>query len=104
MPFFCAAVVSAATSPGPPPWLSMVRPPQNLNLPSTLKAWAPDGCKPHALGPHPAQRLAALSDEHFAQLRIGAVLGDAIHVIEELIFGIRTKVRLGDLLLGEVRH
>src|SRR5262249_9757380 len=64
----------------------------------------PDGCESHALGAHPAQGLAAVSDQHFGQLRIGAELGDAIHVIEELILGIRTKVGLGDLLFGEVRH
>src|SRR5262249_58202043 len=65
---------------------------------------APDGCEPHPFGPHPAQRLAALSDQRFGQLWIGAVLSDAIHVVEELILGIRTKIGLGDLLLGEIRH
>src|SRR5262249_41840849 len=64
----------------------------------------PDGREPHALGAHPAQRLAALPDQHFGQLRIGAVLGDAIHIVEELILGIGAKVGLGDLLLGQIGH
>ena len=41
MPRFFAAAVSASTRPGPPPQASTVRPPQNLNLPSTLKACRP---------------------------------------------------------------
>ena len=41
MPAFLAIAVSEATRPGPPPWLSMVRPPQNLNRPSTLNACRP---------------------------------------------------------------
>ena len=39
--FLRAASVKAATRPGPPPDASTVSPPQNLNLPSTLKACRP---------------------------------------------------------------
>ena len=41
MPRFAAISCSESTSPGPPPQASTVSPPQNLNLPSTLKAWRP---------------------------------------------------------------
>src|SRR5437764_149796 len=38
MPSRSAALCSASTRPGPPPEASTVSPPQNLNLPPTLKA------------------------------------------------------------------
>ena len=105
MPFFLAAAVSEATRPGPPPWLSMVRPPQNLNRPSTLNACRPQiGAKRTPLSRIQRSVGAALLDQHLDQLGVGAVLGDAVHVVEELVLGIGAEVGLGDLLLGEVRH
>ena len=65
---------------------------------------APDRREAHALAPHPAQRRPALLHQHLDQLRIGAVLGDAVHVVEELVLGIGAEVGLGDLLLGQVGH
>ena len=35
------AANNISTSPGPPPQASTARPPQNVNLPSTLNAWRP---------------------------------------------------------------
>jgi hypothetical protein len=70
-----AAAVSEATRPGPPPWLSMVRPPPELEPAIDLERLpAPDGREAHALAPHPAQRVAALLDQHLDQFRIGAIL------------------------------
>ena len=40
-PARAAAACSESTRPGPPPAASTVTPPQNLNLPPTLKAWRP---------------------------------------------------------------
>ena len=40
-PAFTAALCSRSTRPGPPPHASTARPPQNLYLPFTLKAWRP---------------------------------------------------------------
>ena len=65
---------------------------------------APDRREPHALAAHPAQGVAALLDQHLDQLRIGAILRDAVHVVEELVLGVGAEVGLGDLLLGQIRH
>ena len=105
MPFFFAAAVSEATRPGPPPWLSMVRPPQNLNRPSTLKACRPQiGAKrtPLPFIQRSVSRLFLTSTSD--QLRVGAVFGDPVHVVEELVLGIGAEIGLGDLLLRQVGH
>ena len=65
---------------------------------------SPDRREAHALGAHPAQRLAAPLDENLDEIGVGAILGDAIHVVEELVLGVGAEVRLRDLVRGEVRH
>ena len=104
-PFFLAAAVRPSTSPGPPPTDSTVSPPQNLNLPSTLKAWRPKiGAKrmPLARIHSMVSRLRVTSS--LAQLGVGAVLGDAAHVVEELLLGVGAEIGVLDLLVGQVGH
>ena len=43
-------------------------------------------------------------DQNLAQIGIGAIFGDAAHVVEEFLLGVGTEVGLGDLLIGQVRH
>src|SRR5262249_61226401 len=57
-----------------------------------------------ALALHPAHRVLTARDEQFAQIGIGAIFGDASHIIEELVFGVGTEVGIGDLFVGQVGH
>ena len=43
-------------------------------------------------------------DQNLAQIRIGAVFGHAVHVVEEVLFRVGTEVGLADLLVGQIRH
>ena len=45
-----------------------------------------------------------LPHQDLEQLGIGAVLGDAAHVVEELVLGVGAEIGDGDLVLGEVGH
>ena len=56
----------------------------------------------HALLAHPHHRFEAAADEDFAQVRIGAVVGDAAHVVEVLVFGIRAVVADLAFFVGDV--
>ena len=51
-----------------------------------------------ALASHPAHRVLAARDQEFAQIRIGAILGDAAHIVEEFVLGISAEVGVGDFL------
>ena len=53
---------------------------------------------------HPAHGVAAARHQQLAQIRVGAIFGDAAHVVEELVLRVGAEVRVGDLLLGEVGH
>ena len=65
---------------------------------------SPDRHEAHALVAQPQHgRLAAL-DQDLAQVGIGAVFGDAAHVVEEFLLGVGAEVGFGDLLVGQVRH
>ena len=57
-----------------------------------------------ALLAHPEHRLARAAHQRLAHVRVGPVLGDAPHVIEELIFGVGAEVGDGSLFLREVGH
>jgi len=65
---------------------------------------SPDRHEADALVAHPQHgRLAAL-DQNFAQVGIGAIFGDAAHVVEKLFLGVGAEVGLRNLLVGEIRH
>ena len=65
---------------------------------------APDRHEAHALALHPAHRRAAAGDQQFAELRVGPILGDPAHVVEELAFGVGSEIGVGDFAVGEVGH
>ena len=65
---------------------------------------APDRIELHALAVQPAHRVARAADQAVAQFAVGAVLGDAEHVVVELVLGVGAEVGAVDLVLGEVRH
>ena len=65
---------------------------------------APDRREPHALALQPAHAVARAVDEPLAQLAVGAVVGDAEHVVEELVGRISAEVALRDLLRRKVGH
>src|SRR6516162_145414 len=52
----------------------------------------------------PAECIEAAGDQKLDEIGIGAVLGDARHVIEELLAGIGAEIGGRDFLLGEIRH
>ena len=60
--------------------------------------------KADALTLHPAHRVLAACYEQLAQIGIGAILRNAAHIVEELVFGVSAEIRVGDLFVGEVRH
>ena len=64
---------------------------------------APGRGEAHALLAHPLHRGKALLDQELGQVGIAAVLGDARHVVEELLFGVGAEVGARDLLVAEVR-
>jgi len=65
---------------------------------------SPDRHEADTFVTHPQHgRLAAL-DQNFAQVRIGAIFGDAAHVVEKLFLGVGAEVGLRHLLVGEIRH
>ena len=81
------------------------QPAPELEFPVDLERLPPvDRHEAHALFAHPADGGKALPDQHFAEVRIGAVLGHAEHVIEKLVFGVGAEIRRLDLRLGQVRH
>ncbi len=65
---------------------------------------AVDRNKPHALLAHPVERVEALGDQQLDQIGIGAVLGNARHVVEELIGGVGAKIRGLDFGRREIGH
>ena len=65
---------------------------------------APDRHEAHALVAHPQHGGLAVLDQHLAQIGIGAVFGDAAHVVEELLLGVGAEVGLRHLLIRQVGH
>ena len=53
---------------------------------------------------HPAHRVLAARDQKFAQVRVGAIFGDATHVVEEFVLGISAEVGIGDFLICQIGH
>ena len=90
---FFRRAMSWSTRPRPPPTAANVAPPQNVNLPSTLKAWRPNcGRKRTPCSRMPVHRGVALLDQDFAQIRIRAVLRDPRHVVEEGLLGVAAEI------------
>ena len=65
---------------------------------------APDRVELHALPMQPAHRVARATHQAVAQVAVGPVVGDAEHVVIELVGGVGAEVGALDLLLGQVRH
>ena len=58
----------------------------------------------HPLGGHPAHRRIAAPHQHFGEVGIGPVFGDACHIGQELLFGIAAVVVRRGLRVGHVGH
>ncbi len=56
----------------------------------------------YALIAHPEHRLLAALDQDFAEIRVGAVLRDPRHVVEEIGLGVAAEIADTHLLVGEV--
>ena len=65
---------------------------------------APDRHEAHALVVHPQHGFLAAGDQNLAQVGIGAVFGNAAHVVEEFLLRVGAEVGFGDFLVGQVRH
>ena len=79
------------------------RPAPELELAIDPKGLAAEiGHEAHTLVPHPAQRLAAAAHQDLAKIGIGAILGDAGHVVEEIILGISPEIGARDLFRRQV--
>ncbi len=63
-----------------------------------------DGHEAQTVGPQPHERRLAAAHQQFHEIGIGAVLRDARHVVEELVFRIRTEVGARDFLIRQVGH
>ncbi len=60
------------------------------------------GLELHAVGVHPAHHRVAVAHQDFAQVGVGAVQGDARHVVEEICFGVRAEIGVRNFIGGEV--
>ena len=65
---------------------------------------AVDRNETHTLVAHPAERIEASGDQELDQIRVGAVLRHARHVVEKLLLGIGAEIGGRDLLFGQIRH
>ncbi len=63
-----------------------------------------DRNEPHALVAHPIERIEALGDEKFDQVRIGAILRHPRHVVVKLIGRIGAEIGGLDFRGREIRH
>jgi hypothetical protein len=55
----------------------------------------------HALARHPLRGTEAAAHQNFSELRIGAVLRQGEHIIEELLFGVGSEIDALELFLRE---
>src|SRR3989304_4858940 len=97
----CAAIVcSDSTRPTPPPLAR--EPPPELDPAVDLERLSSVGREePDTLAAHPNDRVERLTDEHFDQIWVGAVLGDSGHVGEERLGRVRAEVRGIAVPVGE---
>ena len=65
---------------------------------------APDRLEAHALAAQPLHGLEGAAHQDLAQLGMGAVAGDAEHVVEELVLGVGAEVALRHLGIRQVGH
>ena len=63
-----------------------------------------DRNEPHALLPHPVQRIETLRDQKLDEIGIGAVLRDARHVVKELVGGVGAEIGGFDFRGREIGH
>jgi len=64
----------------------------------------PNRYESHPLVTHPQQRLLAALDQDLAEIRIGSILGDATHIVEEFFLSVATEIGVRDFLIGQVGH
>ena len=65
---------------------------------------APNRLEADALAAHPLEGRQAAGDQDLHQLRVGTVVGDPDHVVEEAGLVVAPEVGLGHLLIAQVRH
>ena len=65
---------------------------------------AVDGLELNSLGAHPDHGLQAFGDQQFRHVRIGAVLRDPAHIVEELGLRVGAEICARDLIFREVGH
>jgi hypothetical protein len=74
-----------------------------LELAADLERLAsPRGGEAHAALAHPLRGRQALLHQDLGEVGIAAVLGDARHVVEELLLGVGAEVGVGDLVGRQV--
>ena len=74
-----------------------------LELAADVEGLPAPGCgEAHAFLAHPHHRGMALLDQDLGEVGIAAVLGEARHVVEELLFGVGAEVGARHFLFGEV--
>ena len=102
----CGPARSArSTRPGPPPTDFDRQPAPELELAVDLVGLAAiDRHESNALVLQPFQRIEGTAHQALAQFRVGAEAGNPEHVVEKLVGRVGSEIRIGDLVVRQVRH